>query len=64
MPSTSVRIDSATHEQLERLAAELHTTMGNAVALTVRTFRQGRIGGQLSEPLRNDETDWLDASLG
>lgn len=31
MQSTSVRIDTATHDELKRLAAELNTTVGNAV---------------------------------
>ncbi len=64
MQSTSVRIDAATHEELKRLAAELHTTVGNTVALAVRALRQDRVGGELSTPLRNDETAWLDADLG
>jgi len=64
MHSTSVRIDSATHEELKRLAAELHTTVGNTVSLAVRALRQDRIGSQLTEPLRDDETGWLDADLG
>jgi len=35
MQSTSVRIDVSTHEELKRLASELHTTVGNTVALAV-----------------------------
>lgn len=64
MHSTSVRIDSATHEDLKRLAAELHTTVGNTVTLAVRALRQDRVGADLASPLRQDETDWLDADLG
>jgi predicted transcriptional regulator len=64
MHSTSVRIDSSTHEELKRLAAELHTTVGNTVALAVRALRQDRVGGELSAPLRDDEAAWLDADLG
>jgi predicted transcriptional regulator len=64
MHSTSVRIDSATHEELKRLAAELHTTVGNTVSLAVRALRQDRVGEELSAPLRDDETAWLDADLG
>lgn len=64
MQSTSVRIDAATHEELKRLAAELHTTVGNTVALAVRALRQDRVGAELSTPLRDDETAWLDADLG
>lgn len=64
MHSTSVRIDSVTHEELKRLAAELRTTVGNTVTVAVRALRQDRMGAQLTEPLRDDETGWLDADLG
>ena len=64
MHSTSVRIDASTHEDLKRLAAELHTTVGNTVTLAVRALRQERIGADLRATLRADETNWLDAELG
>lgn len=64
MHSTSVRIDASTHEDLKRLAAELHTTVGNTVTLAVRALRQERIGTELRSPLRDDEEMWLDAELG
>jgi hypothetical protein len=64
MHSTSVRIDTSTHEELKRLAAELHTTVGNTVALAVRALRQDRAGADLRTPLREEERAWLDADLG
>ncbi len=64
MHSTSVRIDAATHEELKRLASELHTTVGNTVTLAVRALRQDRVGADLATPLGSDETAWLDADLG
>lgn len=64
MQSTSVRIDSATHEELKRLAAELRTTVGHTVTLAVRALRQDRVGTDLSTALRDDEATWLDAELG
>lgn len=64
MQSTSVRIDGATHEELKRLAAEMNTTVGNTVTLAVRALRQDRVGEELSTPLREDETSWLDADFG
>ena len=64
MQSTSVRIDVSTHQELKRLAAELHTTVGDTVALAVRALRQDRVGTDLSAPLRADEVAWLDADLG
>jgi len=64
MHSTSVRIDGATHEDLKRLAAEMGTTVGNAVTLAVRALRQDRVGADLASPLRDDESTWLDADLG
>jgi hypothetical protein len=62
--STSVRIDSTTHEELKRLAAELNTTVGNTVSLAVRALRQNRVGAELTAPLRHDEAAWLDTELG
>ncbi len=64
MQSTSVRIDTATHERLKRLAEELNTTVGNTVSLAVKALRQDRVGADLSTPLRDDELAWLDADLG
>lgn len=64
MQSTSVRIDTATHQELKRLADDLGTTVGQAVAIAVRSLRQDHIGQELVAPLRDDETSWLDAELG
>jgi len=64
MHSTSVRIDAATHEELKRLAAQLHTTVGNTVSLAVRALRQDLVGAELETPLRDDEVSWLHADLG
>ncbi len=64
MHTTSVRIDSVTHHELKRLAAELNTTVGNTVSLAVRALRQDRVGAELTAPLRADEAAWLDAELG
>jgi hypothetical protein len=64
LQSTSVRIDTATHDDLKRLAAEFDTTVGNTVALAVRALRQDRIGRQLHAPLVSEEDAWLDADLG
>ena len=64
MPSTSVRVDRETHEELKRLARDLGTTVGEAVAIAARRLRQQRIGRDLSAPLTEDETNWLDADLG
>ena len=64
MSSTSVRIDRDTHEELNRLARDLGTTVGEAVAIAARRLRQQRIGKELSTPLSQDEIVWLDADLG
>ena len=64
MQSTSVRIDAATHAELKRLAAQMHTTVGNTVSLAVRALRQDLVGAELATPLRDDEVSWLDADLG
>lgn len=64
MHSTSVRIDSSTHEELKRLASALNTTVGNTVTLAVRALRQDHMGTDLQSPLTADEQQWLDAELG
>ena len=64
MPSTSVRIDRATHEELKRLAAKLGKTVGETVALAIRRLRQERVGRELTAPLTREETEWLDADFG
>lgn len=64
MQSTSVRINTSTHEELKRLAGELDTTVGNTVALAVRALRQDRMGEDLAMPLSEEEIAWLDADLG
>lgn len=61
---TNVRISKATHRELERIATEMDGTVGEAVALAVRTLRQRRIGEDLSSPLTKAEIDWLDAHFG
>ena len=64
MPSTSVRVDRETHEELKKLARDLGTTVGQAVAIAARRLRQQRIGRELRAPLTEAETSWLDADLG
>lgn len=64
MQSTSVRIDTATHEDLKRLAAALGITVGRTVTLAVRALRQERMAHELTTPLGDNETTWLDAHLG
>ena len=64
MHSTSVRIDTVTHRQLKRLAAELETTVGETVSLAVRRLRQDLIGAELAAAPDQSDTEWLDADLG
>ena len=64
MPSTSVRIDRTTHEELKRLANRLGKTVGETVAFAVRRLRQERVGRELTAPLSQEEIEWLDADLG
>ena len=64
MQSTSVRVGTATHEEIKRLAHDLGTTVGETVALAVRRLRQERMGQELIAPLRDDESAWLDAEFG
>jgi hypothetical protein len=49
---------------LKKLARDLDTTVGEAVAIAARHLRQQRIGVELKAPLIEDEVAWLDADLG
>jgi hypothetical protein len=64
MQSTSVRIDTATHDELKRLASDLGTTVGHTVTLAVRSLRQDQTGSQLQTDLNPAEVDWLNADIG
>ena len=64
MQSTSVRIDTVTHQELKRLASKLGTTVGETVALAVRRLGQDRIGAELAASPTSNEVEWLDADLG
>lgn len=64
MQSSSVRIDLETHEELKKLARHLGMTIGETVVVATRLLRQQRIGRDLSAPLSEHETNWLDADLG
>jgi predicted transcriptional regulator len=65
MPATTtIRIDRATHEELKRLARDRQSTVSDTVARAVRVLRQEQMGHDLSEPLEQSDTDWLDADLG
>jgi hypothetical protein len=64
MPSTSVRVDRETHTELKKLARELGTSVGEAVASAALRLRQKRIGRDLKTPLTEAETSWLDADHG
>ena len=64
MQSTSVRIDTSTHEELKRLASELGVTVGATVTIAVRSLRQARMGNDLTVVLTPEESAWLDADLG
>jgi hypothetical protein len=59
-----VSVDTGTHEDLERLAAEFDTSVGHTATLAERAQRQERIGADLSAPLRADEQAWLKSELG
>lgn len=63
-PSTSVRIDRRTHDELKELASELHLSVGETVRYAVRRLHQRQLGEQLAGELTGDESAWLDADLG
>ena len=64
MLSTSIRIDTSTHQAIKALASELQLNVGDTVRLAIRRLQQAGIGAALAAPLTNEETGWLDADLG
>jgi len=64
MQSTSVRIDKETHLELKRLADQVGATVGETVALAVRSLRQEKMGESLANELDTEEITWLDAEIG
>jgi len=63
MQSTSVRVSGDTHAALKQLAAELGMTVGDTVDLAVRRLTQNQMGRELTAPLDEEETRWLEADL-
>jgi predicted transcriptional regulator len=62
--TTTIRISRETHARVTRLAAQRHETIDQTVARALRVLRQDSMGRDLSIPLTDDETTWLDADAG
>jgi hypothetical protein len=63
MPSTSIRIDTTTHQAIKALAGELQLNVGDTVRLAIRRLQQASIGAALAAPLTTEEIGWLDADF-
>ena len=59
--TTTIRVSRETRDALAELAARQGQTLSDAVAVATRLLQQESIGRELSVPLRDDETAWLDA---
>ena len=59
--TTTIRVSRETRDALADLAARQGRTLSDAVARATRLLQQESIGRELSVPLRDDETAWLDA---
>jgi hypothetical protein len=55
-----VPVDVATHASLMRVATDLGLSVGDTLALAVRTLRQQQIATDLQNDLGEDEVAWLD----
>ena len=62
--TTTIRISRETHARVTRLAAQRHETIDQTVARALRVLRHDSMGRDLSIPLTDDETTWLDADAG
>lgn len=59
--TTTIRISRTTHHELRRLAQERHQTVADTVSRAVRLLLQDDIGRDITAPLSDEETSWLDA---
>ncbi len=62
--TTTIRVDRATRDVLNELAARRGQSVSATVDRAVRLLTQEIIGTDLRAPLREDEEDWLDADAG
>jgi hypothetical protein len=62
--TTTIRVDRATHRELQRIAARENVTITEAVSRAVRLLSQERMGKQLASPLTDEDRAWLDADFG
>lgn len=62
--TTTIRISRDTHARVTRLAAQRHETIDQTVSNAIRALRQDALARDLSAPLTDEETAWLDADAG
>lgn len=62
--TTTIRVDRATRDHLNRVARERNITAAQAASRAVRLLEQEEIGRDLAAPLTSGETAWLDAEGG
>jgi hypothetical protein len=62
--TTTIRITTETHAELQSLARREHTTVADVVARAAAALRQDEFGRDLAEPLTVEEVAWLDADAG
>lgn len=62
--TTTIRISRETHARVTRLAAQRHETIDETVRQAIRALRQDELARDLTAPLTEDETAWLDADAG
>lgn len=62
--TTTIRVSRETRDFLNDLAARRGESLTDTVSRGARLLEQEAIGQDLSEPLREDETAWLDADAG
>jgi hypothetical protein len=59
-----LRVSERTHEGFKREAERRGETIDSVASAALRALRQKEMGRQLTERLREDEQNWLDADLG
>lgn len=64
MSTTTIRVSKATRDALHQIAAQRNETLAETVSRGARLLQQEQLVVDLSQPLRREEREWLDAEGG
>lgn len=62
--TTTIRVSTATRDQLRDIARHRHQSVSATVEQAVRLLRQDEMAHDLAAPLTDEEIAWIDADAG